>query len=371
MPNALDSNFSRDKVLAIALMKILTIGHSFLLTIGLVITGFPFHSGRSYAAELTITNSSFENPTLQEGVTYGAVIGWTSSGTGETETHNPFNGWFSGTSSGSPNSPIVGLNAANVNNGGKIAYQDSVDTNWIIKAGSQYHLTFLAGHRIGVPLGNCSVSFWAGTTLLSQTFPNPTEDTFSRFTLDYTAPSSGPVIGSRLRIEAQTTGADSQAWFDDFHLFLTNACIPHKATAVAELVNGVVVGATITDPGCGYTNAPLVLILGGGGSGATATAILANGSVAQIQVNNGGCCYTNAPRVLIASPPFVPTLEIRFSKAVVTQHVVLGRKYLLESSFDFVTWTPTGPSFIATSETIENEFDVNETGKYFRLSEVP
>jgi hypothetical protein len=43
-----------------------------------------------------------------------------------------------------------------------------------------------------------------------------------------------------------------------------------------SVVNGILVGATITDPGCGYTNAPLVVIQGGGGSGATQAAIVTN-----------------------------------------------------------------------------------------------
>ena len=41
-------------------------------------------------------------------------------------------------------------------------------------------------------------------------------------------------------------------------------CTPHPATATATVVNGVVVGVAITDGGCGYTNAPAVLIQGGG-----------------------------------------------------------------------------------------------------------
>src|SRR5437764_1127405 len=32
-----------------------------------------------------------------------------------------------------------------------------------------------------------------------------------------------------------------------------NTCHPHRATAIAQLVNGFVVGATMTDGGCGYT----------------------------------------------------------------------------------------------------------------------
>ena len=43
---------------------------------------------------------------------------------------------------------------------------------------------------------------------------------------------------------------------------------PSIATASAQVVNGFVVGATITSAGNGYTNNPVVTITGGGGSGA-------------------------------------------------------------------------------------------------------
>ena len=148
-------------------------------------------------------------------------------------------------------------------------------------------------------------------------------------------------------------------------------CSPHKARATAEVVNGFVVGANVTDVGCGYTNAPVVLIQGGGGTGATATASILDGRVTRINIVSAGCCYTNLPRIVIASPPFVPTVSISVSKVKVTQNVVLGRKYQLDASNDLTTWAATGPAFIAESEIIEDEFDVDATGRYFRIREVP
>jgi hypothetical protein len=55
----------------------------------------------------------------------------------------------------------------------------------------------------------------------------------------------------------------------------------------------------------------------------------------------------------------------------VTQYVVLGRNYVLESSFDLTNWTAVGPPFTASSETLVNEFDVDVTGRFFRIREVP
>ena len=148
-------------------------------------------------------------------------------------------------------------------------------------------------------------------------------------------------------------------------------CSPHAAEATAQVVNGFMVGGIITDFGCGYTNTPLVLIQGGGGSGAIATATIQNGFVTSINVINPGSNYTTLPDILIASPPFVPTLSINVSRVIVTSHVVLGLNYVLESSTDMVNWIPTGPQFTAQSEVITNELVVSQTGQFFRIRQVP
>ncbi|MBI2928135.1 MAG: hypothetical protein HYY24_20895 [Verrucomicrobia bacterium] len=148
-------------------------------------------------------------------------------------------------------------------------------------------------------------------------------------------------------------------------------CSPHRATATAQVVNGFVVGATITDSGCGYTEAPLVLVQGGGGSGAAATAVVSDGVVVAINITSAGSGYTSTPKIEIASPPFVPTLSIAVSKVKVTQNVVLGRNYVLESSSDMSNWKAVGPQFTATSEAVTDEFDVDVTGRFFRIRQVP
>ena len=113
-----------------------------------------------------------------------------------------------------------------------------------------------------------------------------------------------------------------------------STCTPHKAKATAQLVEGFVVRATITDSGCGYTNPPAVLIQGGGGYGATARAEITDGRVTRIIMTDAGFDYETLPRFVIASPPFVPTVSISVSKVKVVQTVVLGRNYVLESSQD-------------------------------------
>jgi hypothetical protein len=193
------------------------------------------------------------------------------------------------------------------------------------------------------------------------------------------APINGlPVGGSKaffsgkiddIRIYNRALSATEVA--DLYALEAAPFCSPHKATATATMANGFVIGATITDPGCGYTNPPVVVISGGGGSGATATAIISNGQVTGLTITSAGVGYTSAPRIEIASPPFEPTVSIGVSRVNVTQHVVLGRNYVLESSTNLVDWTATGPSFTADSETIVTEFVVDVTGRYFRIREVP
>ena len=75
--------------------------------------------------------------------------------------------------------------------------------------------------------------------------------------------------------------------------------------------------------------------------------------------------------MLIASPPFAPELDIFVTLVGVNMRVLLGRPCRLESSKDFVTWETTGADFIATDELFTQEVDVEETGTFFRLVEVP
>lgn len=95
-----------------------------------------------------------------------------------------------------------------------------------------------------------------------------------------------------------------------------------QATAVANVVNGVVTSISITNPGNGYgpsgntpgvvmyvnmttggngyTSAPTVAFSGGGGgSGAAGTANLTNGYVTSVTLTSGGSGYTSAPTITL------------------------------------------------------------------------
>ena len=58
---------------------------------------------------------------------------------------------------------------------------------------------------------------------------------------------------------------------------------------------------TVTDPGSGYTQAPAVVIEGGGGSGAIAEATIRNGRLDQIIVKDPGAGYSSTPTVTLKS----------------------------------------------------------------------
>lgn len=93
---------------------------------------------------------------------------------------------------------------------------------------------------------------------------------------------------------------------------------PRIATANAQVVNGFLVGAIITDGGSGYTNSPGVTISGGGGSGAVATAAVIDGVVTAINISNSGSGYSGLPIITIAAPPFPPR------RATATSSIVNG-----------------------------------------------
>jgi hypothetical protein len=146
---------------------------------------------------------------------------------------------------------------------------------------------------------------------------------------------------------------------------------PRKAEAVAQIVNGFVVGANITYGGFGYQEPPTVLLIGGGGTGAKAVASVINGVVTSINITNPGTGYTSAPTFRIGSPPFAPSLSVEVSSVRVSLKIVLGWKYQIESTADMVTWVPVGIAFLAEDEELIREFPVDNAGRFFRINQVP
>ena len=121
------------------------------------------------------------------------------------------------------------------------------------------------------------------------------------------------------------------------------------ATATATLSGTFVVSVSITEGGSGYTNTPLVRIIGGGGSGAGAYAVVSNGVVTSITVTNAGYGYTNAPLVVI-DPPFIsnPVLGIAPMSFLTFSNLTVGGAYQLQQSLAWY-WTNQPVSFTATN----------------------
>jgi len=151
------------------------------------------------------------------------------------------------------------------------------------------------------------------------------------------------------------------------------SCPPHVATATAAVTDGYVVSATVTEGGCGYTNTPSVLIVGGGGSNATATAVVSDGMVVGIAITDLGSGYTNTPAILIASPL---GLQLSLIKSVKPSfnNLSLTTNYQLQVSGDLKTWTNQGAAFTATnfSMVYPQYFDVPDWNQlFFRLEPSP
>ncbi len=129
----------------------------------------------------------------------------------------------------------------------------------------------------------------------------------------------------------------------------TNIVLPHGALATATNNSGFVTGVHITDGGYGYTNTPLVRVIGGGGSGAAGFAVVSNGVVVDITVTNAGVGYTNTPSVVI-DPPYIfqPILGIAPMSFLAFSNLTVGGTYQLQRSLAWY-WTNQPVNFTATN----------------------
>ena len=130
---------------------------------------------------------------------------------------------------------------------------------------------------------------------------------------------------------------------------LTVLVPPRAATGGPQLVNGFVVGVNVTDSGYGYTNTPLVRIIGGGGSGAQATAVVSNGMVTAINITAAGSGYTATP-IVVVEPPVIsnPVLGIAPISFLAFSNLTVGITYQPQQVFAWY-WSNQPVNFIATN----------------------
>ena len=96
-----------------------------------------------------------------------------------------------------------------------------------------------------------------------------------------------------------------------------------------------------------------------------------DGVVSSVIIEDGGNGYSSAPQIRIASPPDLPRLSIRTLRVAVDLKLTLGRRYQLLSSPDLAQWAGIGEPFVAEEEEITREFDVTQTGQYFKAILLP
>jgi hypothetical protein len=158
----------------------------------------------------------------------------------------------------------------------------------------------------------------------------------------------------------------------DYRLALTP--IPSQAFATAQVVNGFVVGATVTSGGSGYVTSPAVTIIGGGGTNATAVSQIAGGVVTGITITSAGFGYTSTPTVGIEPPPVSAVFPtVRPVMRVDSANLAPYCNYQIQSQPSLGgtwgkwiggTFTPTG---VTNSQYL---FVTNGTG-FFRLQYLP
>ena len=104
----------------------------------------------------------------------------------------------------------------------------------------------------------------------------------------------------------------------------------------AQLVNtSILTSITVTNPGSGYSQAPSVIISGGGGSGAVAEAFIRNGRINEIIVKDPGSGYSSEPIISLKSAfNYVVNLDLGLLQFSYPHGIVSGSKVQLQVASD-------------------------------------
>jgi hypothetical protein len=157
----------------------------------------------------------------------------------------------------------------------------------------------------------------------------------------------------------------------DYELALSP--VPAQAFATPQVVNGFVVGITVTSGGSGYVTNPAVTIVGSG-SNATAVASISGGVVTNVAVTDPGAGYTNAPTVEIArpttaavSPTILPMVQLNSASLAPYDNYQIQFTPALGATWK--NWN--GGLFIPTSVTNSQLFFFTNGTGFFRLQYLP
>jgi hypothetical protein len=147
---------------------------------------------------------------------------------------------------------------------------------------------------------------------------------------------------------------------------------PHAAQAVVEVVAGSVVNVVVTDLGAGYTGAPPIRVLGGGGMDAQLHAYMSNGVVSSIAVLNPGSGYTSTPIVVVAPPKIASPVITSLSPASQLSYssLEIGSNYQPQVSVAGL-WAPNASAFNAYSEYFTQYVSGIVASGVFRLVRFP
>lgn len=132
------------------------------------------------------------------------------------------------------------------------------------------------------------------------------------------------------------------------------------AVGIASMIGGIVdfcdtdqaslrvQSVELLNPGLGYTVAPMISFIGGGGAGAAATAIINDGIIGIITVTDGGSGYLVPPSVTFSSPTGIGTTAIAITK--INSAGVVTAINIIDSGFGYTeppTITISAPNIIS------------------------
>ncbi len=112
-----------------------------------------------------------------------------------------------------------------------------------------------------------------------------------------------PLGGSNQSVLLVTTSSTAEAGVYNVIVASSSGSLNHEASLAVSILSQafVITGFNVLNGGSGYTT-PHVVLTGGGGTGATATARVSQGVILALTLTNPGAGYTSAPIVTLRDP---------------------------------------------------------------------